>query len=265
MPEEVEEEEEVLAGGNLTRVVRVGNTVRRTAGAWTPMVHDLLDHLRSTGFDLAPEPLGLDEQGREVLSFLPGETVTTHPWPRWVWHDDVLVQAAQALARYHRAVTGFRPAVVPSRLGASVLGEGDIVCHNDFAPYNCTFRSGRLTGVFDWDVVCAAPPRHDLALVAWQWLPLHAPSDELAWRTPGGTARRLRLLLDAYGLDDATGFVEAVVGRVDASRTGIIHRAADGDEVFRRLEREGHAEDMSRAIDFIGSIRPALEEAALTR
>jgi hypothetical protein len=263
----VHEEEQVLAGGNLTRVVRVGSTVRRTAGEWTPMVHDLLDHLRGTHFDLAPEPLGIDEQGREILSYLPGETVTDRPWPRWLWHDDLLVQAAEALARYHHAVAGYRPGVVSSRLGTTVLGPGDVVCHNDFAPYNCTFSSGRLTGVFDWDLVCAAPPLHDLAQLAWQWLPLHAPCEELAWRTPHGTARRLRLLLEAYGADDscrldgAGGFVEAVIDRVEATRSGILQRAADGEEVFRRLEREGHTEEMARAVDFIRSVQPALEQA----
>ena len=60
--------EQVLEGGNTSVVVRVGDTVRRTAGHWTPAVHALLDHLESVGFDAAPRALGTDEQGREVLS-----------------------------------------------------------------------------------------------------------------------------------------------------------------------------------------------------
>jgi hypothetical protein len=32
------EHEEVLAGGNMTAVVRVGNTVRRGAGPWTTTI-----------------------------------------------------------------------------------------------------------------------------------------------------------------------------------------------------------------------------------
>ena len=61
-----------LAGGSMTAVVRVGDTVRRAAGPWTPTIHALLRHVRAAGFTAAPEPLGLDEQGREILSFLPG-------------------------------------------------------------------------------------------------------------------------------------------------------------------------------------------------
>jgi hypothetical protein len=104
--------EVVLAGGNLSRVVRVGDTVRRPTGPWTPMVHDLLRHIRSRGFLFAPEPLGIDQHGREILSFIPGETISSHPWPAWVWDDDLLRYAVLALAAYHRSVADFRPSVV---------------------------------------------------------------------------------------------------------------------------------------------------------
>lgn len=35
--------EEILAGGNMQPVVKVGGTVRRVAGTWTEAVHALLD------------------------------------------------------------------------------------------------------------------------------------------------------------------------------------------------------------------------------
>jgi hypothetical protein len=58
-------------------VVRVGDTVRRPIGPHTAAVHALLSYLHAAGFAGAPRPLGIDEQGREVLSFIPG----TVPWP----------------------------------------------------------------------------------------------------------------------------------------------------------------------------------------
>ena len=256
-----DEPEVVLAGGNLSRVVRVGDTVRRPTGPWTPMVHDLLRHIRSRGFLFAPEPLGIDEHGREILSFIPGETISSHPWPAWVWDDDLLRYAVLALAAYHRSVADFRPSVVLSRLGPSILGEEEIVCHNDFAPYNAVFVSRRLSGIIDWDVVCAGSPSWDLAFFAWHWVPLHAPSPGLAWRTLADCQRRLRVVVEAYGLADASGFVRRVIDRIDASRFGIIERAAAGDEVFARLEAEGHAEEMCRSTEFVRSVECALQGA----
>ena len=47
-----------LGGGNVSGgVVRIGDTVRRPAGPWTPAVHALLGHLHATGFPGAPRPL----------------------------------------------------------------------------------------------------------------------------------------------------------------------------------------------------------------
>jgi hypothetical protein len=152
-------DEERLAGGNISTVVRVGDTVRRPSGPWTEIVHSLLRHIRNRGFDLAPEPLGIDDHGREILRYIDGSSVGgDHPWPGWAWTDDLLIQATAALRRYHDAVSDFRP-VEPllSRLGESTLGPGDIVCHNDFAPYNVVFRDA-LAGVIDWDIISAAPP-----------------------------------------------------------------------------------------------------------
>ncbi len=47
--------------------MRVGDTVRRAAGPWTPTIHALLRHLRASGLSMVPEPLGIDEQGREII------------------------------------------------------------------------------------------------------------------------------------------------------------------------------------------------------
>jgi len=47
--------------------------VRRPVRPCTTTVQAYLAHLRSRNFTEAPEPLGYDEQGREVLSFVAGE------------------------------------------------------------------------------------------------------------------------------------------------------------------------------------------------
>ena len=75
----IDEIEQPLLGGNVTNgVVRVGNTVRRPAGAWTPAVHALLEHLTAVGFSGSPRSFGVDEDGRHVVEWIEGQT--TNPY-----------------------------------------------------------------------------------------------------------------------------------------------------------------------------------------
>jgi hypothetical protein len=67
-------QEEPLSG-NVSAVARVGDTVGRSTGPWTPAVHALLRHLEHAGFDGALRVLGIDERGREVLTYVPGEVL----------------------------------------------------------------------------------------------------------------------------------------------------------------------------------------------
>src|ERR1700761_8301210 len=100
--------EERLDGGNAGGAVRVGETVRRPAGPWTPAVHALLRHLADGGFLGSPRPGGIDSQGREILTFVEGETVgSTLPWPAWTHTDHTLAEVARWMRRYHQAVSGF--------------------------------------------------------------------------------------------------------------------------------------------------------------
>ena len=72
------DQEIALSGGNENVVVQVGETVRRPVHSWTPAVHALLRQLESAGFAESPRVLGFDEQGREILTMIPG-TVGNHP------------------------------------------------------------------------------------------------------------------------------------------------------------------------------------------
>src|SRR5436190_20259190 len=116
--------EVVLHGGNTNTVVRVGDTVRRTAGAWTPTVHALLRHLEATGFDAAPRALGLDAERREMLSFIEGSTVT-YPMPSFVWADATLADVGRMLRRYHDLTVDFSTPEAqwrPLRAGSGAAG-----------------------------------------------------------------------------------------------------------------------------------------------
>ena len=244
-----------LSGGTLTPVVRVGDTVRRGVGEWTPAVHDLLRHVRARGFDLAPEPIGFDEQGREMLRFIAGETVGWQlPWPGWIRSDPVLAEVGRALADYHAAVADFRPP--PGARWQSGAGSGPVVCHNDFAPYNAVLSGGRLRGIIDWDLAGPGPAVSDLAFTAWQWVPLHGPmvAGVMGWRPEVDRGARLRLLLDSYGWDDRAGFVDAARDRVTYNHQVMVTRAAQGDARYQALVDQGHLFGMEEALRYLDDV-----------
>lgn len=68
-----QEKEELLEGGNVTNVYRSGATVRRELKPESTKIHTLLKHLDRKGYKNAPSFQGIDEQGREILSFIEGE------------------------------------------------------------------------------------------------------------------------------------------------------------------------------------------------
>lgn len=71
--------EQRLDGGNMEPVFRVGDTVRRVTGPWTLAVHKLLDVYAEHDVIEAPRALGLDEQGREILSYREGVVMSQLP------------------------------------------------------------------------------------------------------------------------------------------------------------------------------------------
>ncbi len=218
--------EEPLAGGNLNVVVRVGDTVRRTAGPWTPAVHSLLRHLEERGFDGAPRALGLDEQGREVLSFVAGETPG-------VWTEHGLAEAAALIRRFHDLCRDFGPpadAQWQRMIGAPV---GEIVCHNDLAPYNTVYRaalrSRSSTGT------SRRPDRRSgiSRYAAWRFVPFYA---EIETDRP----TRLRLLCDAYGLgaDDRARLLATIERRIRCSLDTLEAWGAAGRPGWAEMRRD---------------------------
>ncbi|GLY80482.1 phosphotransferase [Actinoallomurus iriomotensis] len=243
---------ERLDGGNIGGAIRIGDTVRRAAGPWTAAVHALLTHLATKQFTAAPRPLGFDEQGREILTFLEGRTVGSNkPWPGWVHADDTLDQVAHWMHAYHHAVADFLPPPDAVWKGGNRWSPGLIIGHNDAAPYNAAWHNGRLAGFFDWDLAGPVRPEWDLAFTVFSWVPLHARHVAAAegFTDFDARPRRLQRFLDTYGWSGtAADFLEAVRERVKAHADGIRELAAAGDPVFQRLLQQGIADDLDQAL-----------------
>jgi Ser/Thr protein kinase RdoA (MazF antagonist) len=198
----VTESEVLLSGGvaNRGRVVRIGDTVRRPLRATSPATHALLRHLAAVGFDGAPRLLGVDGQGREVLGYIPGETVI-RPYPDWAFTVEALVSVAQLLRAYHRAVADFDPG--PYTWPQSPPGSfaGELVSHNDPNLDNIVFRDGRAVALIDFDLAAPGSRLWDVAGAARQWAPLR-PDTSIHDSRRGSAFERLRVFLDGYGADD---------------------------------------------------------------
>jgi aminoglycoside phosphotransferase (APT) family kinase protein len=234
------------AGHGHGPIVRIGDTVRRPTGPHTSAVHALLRHLESAGFDGAPRALGIDDQGREMLTFMPGEE------GRDIAHDDrSLTEAARLIRRFHDAVAGFVPPAgavwntshqpsARSLSTAAVAGE-PIVCHNDLAPYNTIYTSDRLPwALIDWDLAAPGPSWWDVACAAWRFVPLYTDDDCRLIDLPVlPRGPRLRTFCDGYGLQDRTGFLDLVRLRLQAMDRPFARRSLDYLDAERR-EWERH-------------------------
>src|SRR5580700_5966289 len=148
-----------LPGGNTTGAVLIDGVIHKRASPWTPTVHALLRYLQEAGFSGAPRALGFDSSGREMLSYLPGETIGDRdPWPAWVRADSMLVQVGQWLRRLHDLTADFRPPAGERWFIGGVMRPGLIVGHQDAAPYNAVIDGEQLVGFCDWAIVAGVGP-----------------------------------------------------------------------------------------------------------
>jgi Ser/Thr protein kinase RdoA (MazF antagonist) len=250
-----------LPGGtaNRGRVVKVGDTVRRPAGAYSPAVHALLTHIADEGFTHAPTVVALDGN-IEVLSYLYGDAAID-PIPQWALTTEALTSVGVLLRQFHESVASFdgngrhwqRP--IPKRW------RGPIVTHNDTHPANIIFRDGRATGLIDFDLAAAGCAAWELAVAACFWAPLRSDADIRDARRSDQLAR-FRQLLDGYGADEHLRH-EVVDACIDANQwiADIIQEASElGHPAFGRLWSE-QADMYARAHEWLGRHRAGLDIA----
>ena len=262
-----------LDGGSHSTVVRVGQTVRRGSRPWSSAVLDLLEHLEHEGFAGAPRALGFDDQGREILTYIEGEVALFGPFvpdqggrfdrrlPDFVWSDRALVHLGALIRAYHDAAATFAWA------GRDWMFEPrqpvETVCHNELFPWNTVFRSGVPVAFIDWDTAAPGPRARDLGLAAWYWVPFSRDEKCRAIGLPTGIAekrRRVRLLLDAYGIEPDISIIQAGIERMRSFLDHISGLAADGSEWELDAARRGVLDELALEIAWIKEHAAALVE-----
>lgn len=238
------DEEIPLEGGNITAgVVRVGDTVRRPLGPSSELSHAVLLHLEEVGFRHAPRFLGIDEQGREILTFTPGRTL----WP----HEPDLLDRGGCVEPAAALVADFRDAM-------ATFPSSDPILHGDLAPWNVVVGEDGVWTLIDWDEVEEGEPAWELAYVLHTFLPLWPTStfaddvDELRRRLDAFTAR---LGAGRAVVDEGLRRVPAKCRSLaDATEAG----AAAGRPSFVKLVADGHPKVWRDAADAVERRLPAL-------
>jgi aminoglycoside phosphotransferase (APT) family kinase protein len=233
------EPEQHLAGGiaNAGAVVRIGDTVRRPWRPSTAATHAVLNHLGQVLPGVAPTPLGRDEQGREVLSWIDGD-VAIPPFPQWVTSEEFLVSLGQLLRQIHDVLEPWQPPeTAPWSDDLADPQGGPLIVHADVCPENVITRDGKAVSIIDWE--SAAPGRRiwDVVMTSRLCVPFTSPRRrDPAYEGLDVTAR-LRLFLDAYGLSDPDRaiFTEVLEQRRVVGERFVRGRVARGEKAFMEI------------------------------
>ncbi|MBO1336557.1 phosphotransferase [Streptomyces sp. VRA16 Mangrove soil] len=241
---------EPLPGGHVNQVVRVADTVRRAPTPRSSYVRELLALFGRAGWPGAPRFLGTDERGRESFTYLPGRAALTPQDRGAARTDEALARLAVLVRQFHDLTAG-----------TPLAGDQEVVCHHDLDPRNTVYEveaeGGAWTPVafIDWDLAGPGRRVEDVAHVCWQYLELGPDAGDVA-----EAARRMRLVCDAYGLDDAgrAALPDTVLWWQDRCRRGIAAAADAGDPAMRRLRAIGAVERLRAAHDWVAAHRDAL-------
>ncbi|WP_019617059.1 aminoglycoside phosphotransferase family protein [Psychromonas ossibalaenae] len=233
---------EELQGGREGQIYRSYDKVYRPSGFWSQSIHKLFAHLKSEQFEFAPESLGFDSSGYEILSYVSGE-VYNYPLVGAVSTSEALCSAATLLRQYHDATVSFVQSeqcndlrwLLPAR------EPQEVICHGDYAPYNVTLNGNKVVGIFDFDTAHPAPRIWDAAYAVYCWAPFKTnPYDSLGDLTEQSI--RAKQFCDSYGLlhEDRVQLVDVIISRVQALVDFMHDEAAKGNEAFIVNIKDGH-------------------------
>jgi Ser/Thr protein kinase RdoA (MazF antagonist) len=191
-------EVQLVSGRQSSGIVRVGDTVRRPLHRNSEFVHALLRHFEDVGFDGAPRLLGIDEEGREILSYIEGQVFVGPERvddPVQILTDEQLASAGRLIRRFHDATAG-----------TSLAGDAEVVCHPDLGQHNIVFQGGRAVAIIDWDEDVAPGARVlDFSHAVWCLAEIGEQDGAIA-----DQANRVRVVCNAYGWENRAALIDQI-------------------------------------------------------
>ncbi len=185
------EKEIKLTGGRSTEsVVKIGNHVHRTISSNAPFIHELLKHLEKNNFPFSPRFIGMDEKGREILSFIKGEIPNGEEF-----NQQQITKAVKILRQFHDIAAQ-----------SDLCKNEETICHNDFSPWNIIFENNIPVGIIDFDDAAPGSRVDDLAYFIWTFLELG--NDLIEEETQ---IEKLVFICKEYNLADPENIVDAII------------------------------------------------------
>jgi aminoglycoside phosphotransferase (APT) family kinase protein len=200
----------------------------------------------------------------ERLSYVEGDVPRGGKSPEYLWRDETLEAVARLVRQFHDATIGWQlpPDACWQDLAAFPEG-GEVICHNDLAPWNTVFAThGWPTAFVDWDLAAPGSRLWDVAFAIWHFVPLYGeieagdPFDPGIFYPRGGRVRRF---CDAYGLDSRDGVVEMIKLRQETTHATFKRRAEAGEPAYVRLWEMGAGDGLTRQMAFLDRHRADIE------
>lgn len=162
---------------------------------YTGAIHALLLHLEEVGFRGAPRSFGWDDQGRHLVEFVPGARADHPKAPEQALDPK---RIGRFMKEMHDALDSFEPPDYALWFDGLPPPGGELIVHQDIAPSNIVVKSDGTLAAIDWDAAGPGTRLWDLAHAAHAFAPLYEADADIS-----NASRRLRGLVDGYGLDEA--------------------------------------------------------------
>ncbi|MFD1902163.1 phosphotransferase [Enterococcus termitis] len=233
--------------GNMSTITKKGNTIYKSKPYNSQTMKRFLNYMERYNLNM---PRYLGETADKIhLSYVKGNSIHINidsiPFEEKVV---MINSAAQLLATFHKATENFL-ILEEDKYFLSYNGslEIDVICHNDFAPYNLTFENFEAIGIIDFDTICPAPREWDIAYALYRFI-LIDKNRESEYQ------ELIKLFLKAYNYTKDTDFFPIVIERIQALISLFDDEISKNNHSFIAMERDGHKKFYLEEIQRISNI-----------
>jgi Ser/Thr protein kinase RdoA (MazF antagonist) len=231
---------QILSGGQNTIVIK-DDSVHRPPHPWSATTRKIIELCKEHNLSFIPEWRGTDTDGTEIFEYIDG-TVGHDPCEPTFLNKEAVQSAARALRQFHDACSDllFRDDL---NWQSEPIEPRQVVCHGDFAPYNCVFSDSAVVGVFDFDAARIGPRSWDLSYALYRF----APFVDMAHQDDGfgpmeNRLHRANLFINSYDGDkqDLRDAMSLIPHRLHAMIDWMKKEAAAGNPNTIKNLKDGH-------------------------